>query len=308
MRFGFTFSCSVRMFRLFIITLLAALPVSLVAQAPSSDIYMLDVLLSGNELSLSNPYNITDRKGYDNQPYFSPDGLYLLYSSIGDDGQADIYRYEIPSGLNHRLTYTMESEYSPVITPDGRYFSCVRVERDTFQQRLWVYPLPEEGTKGEGVLIERINQVGYYCWIDRKNLAVFVRGRRPTLQTAHVNKERPSIIAENIGRTIQMIPGTNKLSYIAKESDGRSYIYEWDPASGRTASIVEALDGGEDYCWAATGFLLMGKESRLYRFAPNRDMAWQPIADLAQYDITNFERISISPAGNKIAIVVPRND
>ena len=184
----------------------------------------------------------------------------------------------------------------------------MRVERDTFQQRLWVYPLPETQAKGEEVLIKNINQVGYYCWMNRKNLAMFIRGRTPTLQTTHVVKEKPSIVAQNIGRTMQMIPGTNMLSYIAKEPNGRSYLYQWDPASGRTTTIVEALDGGEDYCWAPTGYLLMGKGSRLYRFAPGRDMAWQPIADLSEYGITEFQRLTMNSAGTKIAIVVPRND
>ena len=306
MKFGSKCACSVKNY--WAIVLLLLTPAAVFAQAPSTDIWLLDIGFRGNQIQFDNPENITDRKGYDNQPHFSPDGLYVLYSSMDVDQQADIYRYEIPSGLTHRLTFTAESEYSPVVTPDGRHFSCVRVERDTFQQRLWVYPLPETQAKGEEVLIKNINQVGYYCWMNRKNLAMFIRGRTPTLQTTHVVKEKPSIVAQNIGRTMQMIPGTNMLSYIAKEPNGRSYLYQWDPASGRTTTIVEALDGGEDYCWAPTGYLLMGKGSRLYRFAPGRDMAWQPIADLSEYGITEFQRLTMNSAGTKIAIVVPRND
>jgi hypothetical protein len=308
MKYGSKYACSGTPFLAIMLLFHLLSPVDIYAQAGNTDIWLLDVGFRGNQIMFENPENITDRKGYDNQPCFSPDGLYLLYSSIDDDKQADIYRYEIPSGLMHRLTFTGESEYSPIITPDGRFFSCVRVERDTTQQRVWVYPLPEEDSKGEEVLIEDVNQVGYYCWLDRKNLAMFVRGDKPTLQTTHVVKNRSSIIAQNIGRTMQMIPGTNKLSYIAKESDGRSYLYQWDPETGRATSIVEALDGGEDYCWAPTGYLLMGKGSRLYRFSPGRDMAWQPIADLSEYGIHEFQRLTMNSTGTRIAIVVPRQD
>ena len=107
MKFGSKCACSVKNY--WAIVLLLLTPAAVFAQAPSTDIWLLDIGFRGNQIQFDNPENITDRKGYDNQPHFSPDGLYVLYSSMDVDQQADIYRYEIPSGLTHRLTNILPS-------------------------------------------------------------------------------------------------------------------------------------------------------------------------------------------------------
>src|SRR5258708_16942898 len=46
-------------------------------------------------VSVGVPVNVTARPGYDNQPFFLPNGRAFLYTSIREDSQADIYRYDI---------------------------------------------------------------------------------------------------------------------------------------------------------------------------------------------------------------------
>src|SRR5262245_60163909 len=107
---------------------------------PSSDIFLVDVTKRGGQLVLGKPVNITNRDGYDNQPSFLPDGKSLLFTSIRENNQADIYRYELVTQKTERVTNTSESEYSPTVTPDQKFFSTIRVEADR-TQRLWKFPL-----------------------------------------------------------------------------------------------------------------------------------------------------------------------
>ena len=109
---------------------------------PDTDIFLVD--LTQNPLHLGKPTNITQRKGYDNQPSFTPDGSSLLYTSLREGGQTDIYRYTIASKAIDALTHTLESEYSPTITPNSAFFSVIRVEADK-TQRLWQFPLSGSG-------------------------------------------------------------------------------------------------------------------------------------------------------------------
>ena len=60
-----------------------------------TDIYLFSFKIDQNQFTLSNARNITNSPGYDNQPYFLPDGKSLLYSSDDGFGQTDIYRYNI---------------------------------------------------------------------------------------------------------------------------------------------------------------------------------------------------------------------
>jgi Tol biopolymer transport system component len=105
-----------------------------------TDIYLFNFKIDQNQFTLSNARNITNSPGYDNQPYFLPDGKSLLYSSDDGFGQTDIYRYNIQGQSERRLTFTPNNEYSPTITPDGKYFSCIILERNG-NQFLWKYPL-----------------------------------------------------------------------------------------------------------------------------------------------------------------------
>src|SRR5258708_9148051 len=84
--------------------------------------------------------DITNNPGYDNQPFFTPDGKAVLFTSVRAGGtQTDIYKYDIAAKTIAQITSTPESEYSPTITPAGK-LSVVRVELDADKtQRLWQF-------------------------------------------------------------------------------------------------------------------------------------------------------------------------
>ena len=78
--------------------------------------------------------NITNRKGYDNQPSFSADEKLIYYVSVREDKQADIYSYNLKNKKTERFTKTLESEYSPSVNSDGLTLSSVVVEKDSSQK------------------------------------------------------------------------------------------------------------------------------------------------------------------------------
>ena len=56
---------------------------SIAAQAPASDpeIYLLRLSVTNGRVVVDTPTNITMRKGYDNQPFFTPNGRSLYFTS-----------------------------------------------------------------------------------------------------------------------------------------------------------------------------------------------------------------------------------
>jgi Tol biopolymer transport system component len=85
------------------------------AQAPNTDVFLAPLSRIGDSLIVGAAVNVTHRAGYHNQPSFLPDGSGFLYTAVGDDGQADIWRYDIASGRGSRVTATPESEYSATV-------------------------------------------------------------------------------------------------------------------------------------------------------------------------------------------------
>ena len=106
----------------------------------ASEIYLFDIQTSENGMELVRPRNISRHPGYDNQPHFHPDKPLLFYSSFNDDGRSDIRVYQLETDKTDSLTNTTEREYSPTVTPDGRFVSCI-IQRDDGAQDLGKYPI-----------------------------------------------------------------------------------------------------------------------------------------------------------------------
>jgi len=263
------------------------------AQLPNTDNWLLTMSQKNNKLALENPKNITDRNGYDNQPVFSPDGTYILYTSIRDSLQSDIYKYEISTNTILQHTNTSTSEYSPTFMPGGKSISVVMVEKDS-AQRLWSFPV--RGGKPECIL-KNIDSVGYHCWFSKNRLGLFVLTKPFTLQLAGMGKQTPYIIADSIGRCIKM---NNHMMYYTRKNDkGENYLYQFN-LPGLNSRMLMKLPG-EDFCFQGQQIIATSGSKVFVTDASGSK--WILVSDLAPFGINNLGRIAINSDGTKIAVV-----
>lgn len=260
---------------------------------PASDIFIID-LKSEGKLKLGQPVKITNWVGYNNQPSFLPDGQSILYTSIRDK-QADIYRYQIHGGATTQITNTPESEYSPILMPDGKSISVVRVEADG-TQRLWKFPLAG-GTPS--LILEKIKPVGYHLWVDDYTLALFVLGKPNTLQLVDLRTGKAEVIAENPGRILRRVPHEDKFSFVHKVSDQEWLIRTVDLKTRNITTFIKTLPGVEDYAWTPAGVLLMANGAKLFA-RKKSDWAWVEIADFSNAGLKSITRIAVSPKGDRL--------
>jgi dipeptidyl aminopeptidase/acylaminoacyl peptidase len=230
------------------------------------------------------------------------DGRSILFTSIREGNQSDIYRYNIADGSTSRVTQTAESEYSPTVTPDGKFFSVIRVEKDS-TQRLWKFPI----SGGEPVLVlERIKPVGYHVWIDEKNLALFILGNPNTLQVVEVGTEKAETAASSIGRSLHRRPRQNKINFVRKVSDQEWMIEEMDIKTKKISSLSKTLPASEDFVWTAKGTMLMAKGAKLYSLNPEKDKDWKEVADFSSSGVKSITRLAVSPQGDRLAMVASK--
>lgn len=270
---------------------------------PSTDIFLVGLTGRGPTLALrDSPRNVTERPGYDNQPSWALDGRSFYYTSVRDDGQADIYRYDLVSGSVRRVTNTApESEYSATVTPDGRALSVIRVERDS-TQRLWRFPL-DGGAPS--LILPGLKPAGYHAWADERTLVLFVLGSPNALVIADAAGQHADTVARNVGRSLHRIPGTTHVSFVRKVTDDEWWIEELD-SSARTMTRRARLPRGvEDYAWTPSGVLLCGDGSRLLRWSGN---AWESLGDLASSGVTTITRLAVSPGEEWVAVVAVRSN
>jgi len=274
------------------------------ATPPSSDIFIVEVKTKldrktrTDELKFGEPKKITDFAGYNNQPFFMPDGHSILYTSIRNK-QADIYRYE---NATTQVTNTPESEYSPTLMPDRKNISVVRVEADG-TQRLWRFPL-DGGAPA--LILENVKPVGYHLWIDDHTLALFVlggSGKPNYLEIFDMRTQKSEFVTENPGRVLRKVPNQNKFSFVHKIANGNWEIKAYDLRTHTSASLIATLPGVEDYAWLPSGKLIMAKDSKLFAVLPLTGAKWDEVADFSKLGIRRITRIAVNGNGSHIAMV-----
>src|SRR3972149_5365852 len=234
------------------------------SQLPDTDIWLLDISDSSGQIKLPNPVNVTTRKGYDNQPGFSPDGKYILFTSIRDSTeQADIYKYDLNTKKTTQFTKTTTSEYSPTFMPDGKNISVVMVEKDS-AQRLWKFPI--KGGAPSCIMTD-IDSVGYHCWLTKDSLALFILTNPFTMQVVNFNIQKPTIVGKDIGRGIQKDPQSSRFLYVTKP-DSIQWKLQSSYHNGRVCEIsyydLPFLSEDFAFYYPSYGTIIIAYKSKVY--------------------------------------------
>jgi hypothetical protein len=265
-----------------------------------SEIFLFDLSIKKDKLVLSTPKNITNHVGYDNQPSFHADQPLIFYSSFNPDGRSDIKSYDYEKGETRSFTQTTEREYSPTLTPDKHFVSCI-IQRDDGAQNLGKYPV---GGGQPTVLIDNLI-VGYHAWIDQDRLLLFVLGEPQMLHLYNVKTKEDKVIAEKIGRSLHKIPNQNAMSFVHKISDSEWIIKRWDAATSEITTIAKTLPGREDLCWTPQGRIIMSDGTRIYSIDPLNEKEWSEVSiKFGGEQLKGVTRLSLNSKGNRLAVVV----
>jgi dipeptidyl aminopeptidase/acylaminoacyl peptidase len=286
----------------------------MLGQMPDTDIWMFDVHSTYDsakrmmQYSFANALNFTNRPGYDNQPVFSPDGKSILYTSYREDGQSDIYRYDIVTKTTSAFCKTPESEYSPAFTPDGKYVSVVRVEKDS-TQRLWKFPVKG----GAPVLVMKdVAKIGYYAWINSDSLLVFLLTNPESLQAVDVKTQKLHFLAAKPGRCFYA--SEKGVTYLSK-ADSANWRFDYINYSGikntqlglcKPPAITPDHEDFLQWMNEEATLLFMGKGSILFQYYPSQNSnraECKALQDFSSLGLKNITRLAISKDGKKIAIV-----
>lgn len=265
-----------------------------------SDIFVFDLDLSAKEGALSGFRQATARRGYDNQPFFTPDSRALLFAR-GDDYQTDVYEYSLASGAVTQLTATAEMEFSPTPNEDNGAIAYVSdsdgsvwmSQRDSIDQRSWVF---EDSKNPESV--------GYFAWnFATDQMLYWSRFAYSVVLFDHAKGERHFVSGNAPPASPRIIPGSNKFSFVHRQANQEVWIKEFDPDTKALRPLIRVEGENNNYAWAPGGFLLMIQGTTLHRAQPAMSPSWMPIADLSAHGVQDAKRIAVSSDGLKLAVV-----
>jgi Tol biopolymer transport system component len=268
-----------------------------------SEILLFDLKARKGNVEISNPKNITNHIGYDNQPSFHQDLPYIYFSSFDTAGRSDIKRYDFKTGTLANITVTREREYSPTLTPDKNSLSCI-IQRDNNAQDLGKYPV--DG--GEPSVIIDNMTIGYHVWADNSHLGLFVLGANGAPHSLHYMRlptKEDTVIATDIGRSLHRIPNKRAISFIQRGKDV-STIMKLDTETMKTSSITSTIANGDHITWLPDGRILTTDGAKLFFFDPRKSSrGWTEVTvGSGGESLKGISRLAVSPKGDKLAVVV----
>ena len=264
---------------------------------PNTEVYLFDLDRTDGKINLSNPKNISNNEGYDNQPSFLDDNT-VLFSAIRAD-QTDIIKFDITKGsVKTWITDTPTgSEYSPLKIPNKPAISAIRLDLDGLQ-RLYAYDLETGDSK---VLLKDL-KVGYHIWFAPNTLVCTVlRENRMDLVVADLQNGDVHTVDKNVGRSLHKIPNTDRISYIGKE--GNWTIKSLDPLTGETVQLIATHEKAEDICWLNDGTILAGSGKAIVKANPEAGLLWEQLMYFQQEEIHSISRISTNSNNTRLAFV-----
>ena len=263
----------------------------------NTEVFLLDLAVVDNAISLSVPKNISNNNGYDNQPSFYNDSLVLFASTRNE--QTDIVSYAINKDRILWISDTPNgSEYSPLKVPGKKRVSAIRLDTDG-TQRLYSYDIES----GKSELLLKDLKVGYHVWFTKDIVVSSVLlENRMDLFVSDIKNHSDYKFYKNVGRSFHKIPNSKRVSFIDKQASIPA-LMSLDPLSGDVEKIIELPEEVQDVCWMINGTILAGQKNHILKFTPGTDTQWQMVAEISPTILTNITRLATNSTSTKLALV-----
>lgn len=273
------------------------------ASPPDSEIHLFDLRVKDGQYVLKNGINISNHIGYDNQPFFTDKNETMLFVSVRDGKQTDVYEYHLKSKETAQLTTTSHSEYSPK-TLNNKNITFVSEGGNPYQS---VWTLDRQTGKSEWLLNSK-EPIGYYAVNDLTGDVLFWSRYGWSVQYLNIKQDESRFVSGHaIPSSPQQIPNTGNFSFVHRQNNGEVWIKAFNPKDFSITPIAPVYGSNYDYTWAPNGDILRVEENRLLVW-PYRSKGehWQKGQDLRPMFAGKISRLAISADGKNIALVENR--
>lgn len=268
---------------------------------PDREIYIFDLKHEDGQYTLSNKVNISNNKGYDNQPYFMPNSQSVIFVSQREGKETDVFEYNIKTKKTKQLTATPHAEYSPKPVGDGEKISFVSEGFNPYQS-VWQLDLKS----GEQTwLLNSKEPVGYYQHNASNGDVLFWSRYGWSVQYLNIQKNHNQFVSgDALPSSPQQIPGSDHFSFVHRQTNGQMWIKAFDPSVFSITHIAPLPDDNFEYGWAPNGDVLRFKDNQIFIWSTvNTDYRWKPGSDLSKMFKGELGRLAVSHDGKKIAVV-----
>lgn len=270
---------------------------------PESDIFLFQVSQNDGSYSVANGKNLTNRPGYENQPFFTYDSSSFLFTQ-SEGAQTDVYEHFLDSSETKRVTQSKGMEFSPTPSPDNQKISFV-TDGEGANQSIWHIDRKDPSSQIWTLESQPEREpVGYYSWNHETGYIVFWSRYGYSIRLVHESKKLSHYITGNaVPTTPWIIPGTKRFSFVHRQANGQVWIKELDPDTRSVRPLVAIAGSNTHYNWMPDGSIVMTQGTKLFRWKEGQTKGWKEVSDLASAGMQSATRVAVSPNGKWLAVV-----
>jgi len=272
------------------------------SQMPETDIWVVNLIKKEGKYSFEKPLNVTNRKGYDNQPSFSSDGKVMYYASNKDSNQTDIFVYNFKNKTTQSLCQTIESEYSPTLTNDKRFLTCVTVLKDS-SQKLVNYDIENKIAPIE--ISDKINNpdsVGYFTWLNKDTVLYYKLTNPHSLRAWNIHTNKDVWICDNPTRAFKKFGNSSQFIYGLKKDSSSVEFRIYNPTLKESKIYASYPSLNEDFVWNEELGLIKSENAELLYYHQS-SKTWQVLFSFSQLGIKKITRFVFDTKNKRLAIV-----
>lgn len=214
---------------------------------------------------------ITDHKGADGYPDWSPDGKRIAFYAKYDEGKTwSMHTMNSDGSDRKRLTYEKNKwDSSPSWSPDGKKIAFAREYRDTegnWQEEVWIM-----NADGSGQIQLKSISGRAPCFMQDGRLLFHSKSPQSEICIANCDGSNIITLTENDAEDWQpkISPDGNQIAFISdRDGNQEIYVMNLDGSDQKRLTFNEVADW--DPCWSADGSRLIfssdaGEYLDLYR-------------------------------------------
>jgi len=274
------------------------------AQTIPVNLYVADITYKQGVMQIGTPHKLTGDRGINSQPSFTPDAKSILFVRRDSSaGQGDVYRINLSTGVETRITSTAEMENSPTILPDGNLMVIRWTPATLFKEwGPWIYNMKGQPLKG---VLPGPDTVGYYVRLDNNSFAMM---RPKSRRSVAIFDRRTGSMTDYDWPVAtlppQRIPGQRSISYTRVDSVAGNRIRRLDLATHDTTEIAPTVPGKTVHAWTPRGSIVMGKGNAIFVLTPPAK-TWTQVASFTDPQLQDINTYVINPAGTKLILISP---